>query len=226
MHETRRRAAVRARCLAVAAFAALPGIGASWAAPATPMLFDQAFRAGERGALHFEATYLARGREHHLESWRDGATRLKRVTDGDVETYVAHRPGDAEFSMTLLDKRRKLSTRIDRSNLYRIGSFTDWFDLAHGLRHPKGDYSLSRAAAPAGAPAAAHPCTWYALTQNGHASQVCWSAQHSLPMLVVAGDQVVWRVTKLDAHRIAPGTFLVDDRGYVRNDANLDIERD
>lgn len=38
--------------------------------------------------------------------------------------------------------------------------------------------------------------------------------------------QVVWRVTALDRRAIPPDAFTVRDEGFVRNDANADIEGD
>jgi hypothetical protein len=36
----------------------------------------------------------------------------------------------------------------------------------------------------------------------------------------------VWRVATLDRKPIASKTFEIHDEGFVRNDANQDIERD
>jgi hypothetical protein len=48
-----------------------------------------------------------------------------------------------------------------------------------------------------------------------------------VPLLVVsAKGETVWRITSLDMRRIAQPVFAIDDRGYVRNDANEDVERD
>lgn len=105
---------------------------------------------GEPTTLHYDAVFEAKDGEHRLEVWRDGDRRLKRRTDESVETYVFRKAGDPEFRMSILDRKRRIHTVIDRTNLYRIGNFTDWFDLAHGLRHPKGEYKLAKAAAPDG----------------------------------------------------------------------------
>lgn len=208
--------------------ATLPSTPARAGQPQASLRFDEVFRAkAERGPIHYRATFVSQGIEHQLEVWRDGATRLKRATDQDVETYVVRKPGDAGFEMTVLDLRKKILTRIDRSNLYRIGNFTDWFDLAHGLRHPKGEYRLTRARGPQGDPKLIETCTWYTLTQQGRASHMCWSVRSELPLMIVSqGGQVVWRLTQLDRAAIPPGVFVIQDRGFVRNDANEDIERD
>ncbi|SPK77245.1 protein of unknown function (plasmid) [Cupriavidus taiwanensis] len=38
--------------------------------------------------------------------------------------------------MTVVDYSKRVTTRINRINLVRLGHISDWFDLAHGLRHP------------------------------------------------------------------------------------------
>jgi hypothetical protein len=200
---------------------------ASAAARGDSLVFEQVFRAPDRGSVHYRGTYVTQAAEHHVEAWRDGATRLKRVTDETVETHLTREAGSADFQMTVLDRQRKIATRIARDNLYRIGNFTDWFDLAHALRHPQGEYRLTRAEAPAAAPKPAGACTWYRLEQGGTASGICWSTRAEVPLLVVsAKGETVWRITSLETRRIPPHVFAIDDRGYVRNDANADIERD
>lgn len=195
---------------------------------AASLKFDKTFTdAAEPGAAHFKATFASRGASHQMEVWRDGQRRLKRSTDGAIETYVVRKPASAEYQMVILDTPHKIVTRIDRSNLYRVGNFTDWFDLAHGLRHPKGDYRLVRSVAPAGAPRPLAACTWYGLTQAQHTVQVCWSARSRLPLLLVdQGGAVVWQVTQLDHKTVPAATFQVHDEGFVQNDANADMDRD
>jgi hypothetical protein len=205
----------------------LAAAAAAAAAPDASLVFGQVFRGDDRGSLHYSATYLSQGTEHHVQAWRNGARHVKRVTDGAVETYVTRENDGPEFHMTVLDRQRRIATRIDRSNLYRIGNFTDWYDMAHALRHPKGDYRLTRVNAPANAVRPVEPCTWYRLEQGGTDSNICWSTRAQLPLLVMTGTgNVVWRVKSLDRRRIAQSVFAIDDRGYVRNDANEDIERD
>jgi hypothetical protein len=191
--------------------------------------FDQAFSAGgEPAALHYAVVFTSpRGEEHRLEVWRDGDRRVRRRTDEAIETYAFRDPPDPEFRLSILDRRRRIHTRIDRTNLYRIGSFADWFDLGHGLRHPLGAYRLARGHAPEGAPAAVEGCQWYDLAQGGHTTHVCWSPRSRIPLLIQGQDgRVSWKVTALDRGPIPASTFEVHDEGYVRNDANADVERD
>jgi hypothetical protein len=202
---------------------------ASLNAQAKALMFEQVFNPkGEPAALHYQAVYTAKGEDHQLEVWRDGDRRVKRRTDDAVEMVASHNPGDAEFHLSILDKKKRIHTQIDRTNMYRIGNFADWFDLAHGLRHPKGTYLLSSATAPESAPkTAALTCKWYDLTQDNRTTHVCWSANIRLPMLIMSAQgKVIWRVTSLDQKPIPEKTFKIQDEGYVRNDANEDIESD
>jgi hypothetical protein len=197
-------------------------------AQAKDLTFEQAFNTrGEPAAVYFEAAYLSHGARHQVEVWRDGERRIRRRTDDAAETYALRKPGGPDFHLSVLDLKKKLRTDIDRDNLYRIGNFTDWFDLGHALRHPAGEYRLVRAGAPAGGETPAEPCTWYELTQSGRLTHVCWSTTSRLPMLIQAQDgRTVWRVTKVDHKPIAAAAFRIRDDGFIRTDANQDIERD
>jgi hypothetical protein len=214
------RPGLRLAALCVAAAVPLAASGAGFR-------FDEAFsERGEPRALHYRAEFTSGGAQHRVDVWRDGARRLKRRTDDAVEIYAFRAPGDPEFRMSVLDLRRRIHTRIDRTNLYRVGSFTDWFDLAHGLKHPKAAYRLTATRAPDGAGHSIAPCRWYELSQERRATHVCWSSALRIPLVIEEGGALVWRVTAVDRKPIAPGTFDVHDEGFVRNDANEDIERD
>ena len=190
--------------------------------------FDTIFTiAGEPAALHYRAEFGGAGPSHVVEVWRDRDRRLKRVTDTAVETYAAHKPGGANFNMLVVDHRKRIVTEIGRDSLYRLGNFTDWFDLAHGLRHPKGAYRLAAATAPAASPKPVDRCEWYNLVENARATRVCWSVHDRLPLLILASNSsLLWRVTALDRTPFAKDIFRIPDKGYVRINANRDAERD
>ncbi|SDE01618.1 hypothetical protein SAMN05428966_106365 [Massilia sp. PDC64] len=190
--------------------------------------FDHVFSTrGEPAATHFQATYLAGGLEHHVEVWRDGDRRIRRRTDDKAESFAVRTPGTPDYRLSVLDLGRRIRTDIDRDNLYRIGQFTDWFDLGHGLRHPKGEYRLVPAATPHGAARAIGACEWVALVQGTQTTHVCWSTTAKLPLLIQAADgRTVWRVTSVDHKTIPDQVFAIHDAGFIRNDANADIERD
>jgi hypothetical protein len=221
--DTGRRAS-RSLVLCTAAAAVFSAPLSSAAAPD----FDHVFSTrGEPAATHFHATYVAGGLEHRVEVWRDGDRRIRRRTDDKAESFAVRTPGSPDYRLSVLDLGRKIRTDIDRGNLYRIGQFTDWFDLGHGLRHPKGDYRLVPAATPHAPAHAIGACEWVALVQGTQTTHVCWSTTAKLPLLIQAADgRVIWRVTSVDHKAIADQVFVIHDAGFIRNDANADIERD
>lgn len=195
-------------------------------APAS-LRFETVFGTRHEPAfLHYTVRYVSNGAGHSMTVWRDHDHRVKRVTDAAIKSYATHRPGAAGYRLTLLDVRRRISTRIDRTNMYRIGGFTDWYDLAHGLRHPKGDYRLARRTVSPRMPAPLRPCQWYDLEEAGQVSHICWDTSARIPLLIATGDRLVWRVMALDVKPIAALQFKPTDNGFTRNDANRDIERD
>ncbi|WP_267379498.1 MULTISPECIES: hypothetical protein [unclassified Sphingomonas] len=198
------------------------------AAVAPAASFDRIFSAaGEPAALRYDVMFMGDGRVHRMTVWRDGDRRVKRVTDDALVSVATHRPGDAAYDLTLLDMKRRISTRIGRANLYRVGNFTDWFDLTHGLRHPKGAYRLTPGTSPAGLPKPVAGCRWYDLAQGPRVDHICWDPVARIPLLIATKDgRPVWRVTAMSRAAIAPSTFAIDDRGFIRNDANHDIDPD
>ncbi|MDR0479408.1 MAG: hypothetical protein LBH31_06325 [Burkholderiaceae bacterium] len=195
------------------------------------LTFESVFQTrGEPPALYYRATFEGKDGAHTLQVWRDGQTRLRRKTDDAIDTYVLRSAADPlEFQMTIVDYRKRITTRIDRNNLIHLGNFSDWFDLAHGLRYPPaGAYRLVLATAPASAPAPVSACRWYALTQGQDTHRICWSAREHLP-LVIWSDRTasaVWRVTRVEHQPISNKVFQLHDTGFVHNDANDDIDRD
>lgn len=197
------------------------------AAPAPS--FDTVFAAGgEPAFLHATVLFAGGGATHRMELWRDHERRVLRATDGRITT-LATRTRGAGYDLVVLDHGRHTSTRISRDNLYRIGAFTDWFDLGHGLRHPHGPYRLAvtTASVPATLPATVGPCRWYDLAQPGGVAHLCWSARDRFPLLIATDRWTpVWRVVSLGRRAVPAARFALDDRGYVRNDADRDVEGD
>jgi hypothetical protein len=194
--------------------------------------FDTVFSAlGEPASLHYEVTFGGEKAPHTLAVWRDGQTRLRRKTDGALDTYVVRDVKDpTEYRMTVVDYERRITTQIDRTNLIKLGQFSEWFDLSHGLRHPIGAYRLQASRAPdaasMSAPVAA--CKWYALSQDADSEhRICWSSKDRLPLVIWSSQKgVVWRVTKVTPGPIADALFALNDAGFVRNNANADISDD
>ena len=208
----------------LAALLALAGAAAPTSAATS---FERAFDTrGEPKALHARLLYRSAGAVHRTEFWRD-RDRLARTTDGIVRSFASRRPHDAGYALTVLDDKRRIRTDVDRDSLIHQGNFTEWFDLAHGLRHPLGRYTLTALPGSKSPVAPVAPCRWYALAQNGHRTTICWSTDYRLPMLMLSDrDGLVWRVTAVDTAPVPPARFQIAAAGYVRVDASRDIEGD
>jgi hypothetical protein len=207
----------------------LAGIVSAAASQAADLDFDTTFAAkGEPRQLHYSAGYVAGGQAHTVEAWRLREQHLRRRTDGKLETHVFKPAGQTEWRMVVLDLPRRIRTDIDRSNLYRIGHFTDWFSMAHALARPHGAYALTAlATAPAADEQPLQACRWYALAQGGAASHICWSTALRLPLLITdAAGKTQWRVTAASTQALPASAFALDDTGFVHNDANADIQTD
>jgi len=214
------------RSASAAALLLMSGGSASAKVPNLP--FDRVFpSANEPASLHFQVVFVSNRAVHRMEIWRDRSRRVKRVTDKDIVSLATHRAGDTGYQLTILDLKRRIATQIDRTNLYRVGNFTDWFDLTHGLRHPKGAYTLSASTAPAGMPTPVASCAWYRLTEGPRKTSICWDARNHVPLLIASADHhPIWRVVQIDTKPPTASTFAMDIRGFTVNDANRDIERD
>jgi hypothetical protein len=190
--------------------------------------FDKTFNdKGEPRTMHYRAIYSLNGTNHQVEVWRDRDQRLKRRTDDTIETFIFKPAMETEWRMVVLDLKRKIRTDIDRTNLYRIGHFTDWFSLSHSLTRPTGQYRLKALDKPMAGETPVAPCRWYSMTRSGWESKICWSNAMRLPLLVLGPDETVqWRVTEFDSKPIALIAYQINDHGFVRNDANDDIQAD
>lgn len=215
------------RLISPAAVVLIMTTAATTGRPPKPLIFEQIFSAADEPAtLHYRAMFKARGSDHQLEVWRAG-DRVKRVTDAALITYAVRKPHDANFDLQMLDLRKRISTHIDRTTMYRLGNFFDWFDLTHALRHPKGAYTLTRSAAPLTAAKPIDACDWYTLTEGGRASRLCWSRADRLPLLILASDgSPAWSITAVDRGALPAGVFTIADHGFVQVDAVKDTERD
>ena len=190
--------------------------------------FDRTFNAdGAPPHVYFQARYRNAGGAHRLEVWREGDSRLKRRTDERIETIVSRQAGQDEWQMVVLDLLHKRRTDIDRTNLLRIGHFTDWFSQAHALTRPSGSYGLTplQAAPTSVAPAAS--CDWFVLRTDARQDAICWSVALRLPMLIAdAHGKVQWQVTHVATAAFAADVFAIHDDGFMRINANDDIQAD
>lgn len=204
-------------------------LGSSAAVTHAELDFDRTFsEAGEPASLYFKARYGVPGSAHTLELWRLGQAHLLRKTDKRIETYVARSPKDPEFQMTVLDRQRNIASHVSRTSLYKVGSFIDWFDLAHGLRRPVGPYELVRSTTPPGVTAPIEDCQWFELHAGNKTDRLCWSARYRIPLLIysMARSEVVWSVEQVSTRPVSPSRFRADETGFVINNADRDIEQD
>lgn len=213
--------------VAIAATLTCGVLSPAHASPA-PLDFDKTFNASHApAAAHFRAAYEAGGQTHLLEVWRNRDRQLKRRTDNAIETYVSKPTNDPEWSMAVLDLRRKIRTDIDRTNLYRVGHFADWFGMAHGLSRPIGAYELHRIAAASSVHRPIAACDWYQLSNQRKTTNICWSEKMKLPLIIAtAGGNDQWWMLEADTHPSAAEAFQVADEGFARNNANADINND
>ena len=166
----------------LAMVAAATAIHAVSAAPAPT--WDQAFpiEAAPK-EVHFVARYVdGGGTRHSLEVWRRGQTFLHRRTDDRFDLFAVSDHPKAETRYRLIDRRRLIVADVTRTNLYRIGIYSDAFGLAHVLDPPKERYRIEAARAPRGIDAKG--CRWKALVRSQTQparSLVCWSAAWGLP---------------------------------------------
>jgi hypothetical protein len=190
--------------------------------------FDKTFNdKGEPRYLHYRAIYSLNGTNHQVEVWRDRDRRLKRRADDAIETLIFKPAKETEWRMVVLDLKRKIRTDIDRTNLYRIGHFTDWFSLSHALVRPIGPYQLKAMEKHAESETPVSSCHWYSMIHNRIESKICWSTAMRLPLLVIGPNgKVQWRVTDFDSKPVIAVAYQINDQGFVRNDANDDISAD
>ena len=195
-----------------------------------PVDFDQVFRAqGEPQQVHFVASYLSQSGPHRLEVWREGARRIRRMTDDTSDSYVTHVGHQEDWTMLILEHRRRVRLDLDRQTLIKLGTFTDWFDLAHGINRPFGPHRVSPVQPPSKLTTKAiEACEWFELSQSGRAAQVCWSARLRLALLIVneGASTPVWRIESVDTRPIDKAVFTVHGDGYLRTDAAKDIMED
>ena len=93
--------------------------------------------------VFFRATYEdASGKTHEVRSWRDGDKRLRRDTDKAMSLFVTRASG-GDLSFEMVDRVQKVKTVVSRTNLYRVGLFSDWSALASNLAEPRIKYELA-----------------------------------------------------------------------------------
>ena len=166
--------------------------------------WEQAFPvAHPDAAVHFTAEYRDTANAlHRLEVWRVGTRYLHRRTDERVDLYAVPKVERAgELAYRLVDHTRKAVFDVDRTNLHRIGVFSNWAAQAYVLERPASRYTITPVSAPAHSQA--QDCRWQQIRAEGDAagSTVCWSRRWGLPLVIrTAGqDAPRFRVTAVNA---------------------------
>jgi hypothetical protein len=218
------RAAFLAASLALSVTFSLTLAGVCHAADT--LSFEQAFQSGtEPASLHYTASYEDARGHHELEVWRQGEQKLRRRTDASIDLYATADADDVD--LVTLDHTRHRRTDISRSSLYQLGHFIDWFGLAHSLNKPTQAYSLQRATGFSVQEAPLATCDWYALQIESRQSLICWSAAYRIPVQIAdAAGKLQWRLTEVDTAAIAGNVFTINDKGYVRLDAENELKSD
>jgi hypothetical protein len=178
-----------------------------------------------RQNIYFQARYIdASGIEHRQEVWREGARRLRRVTDGRLDLKV-EQDTDGEYQYRLGDRARHIMILADRTSLYRVGIFSDWEGLAYGLSEPRGLYELATHGGALERSGIA-PCAWTTMTMmtdSQSASRICWSSEWGVPISIQTkrGDDWVtqFAITEVRTFEPSDATFQIDGVGYVEIDA-------
>jgi hypothetical protein len=176
--------------------------------------------------VYAEAHYLdAQGMPHVLQLWREGGRQLTRLTDRSVMITVTRNSSD-EDSYQVYDLKRKTVIDADRSQLYRIGIFTDWMGMAHVLSKPQRTTYAITVMQPATQTTAWGLCHWYKLSlPDQDDREICWSTAWALPLLIRQHQQPVFNVSALS--NTAPDSFTgITRQAYTRIDINDDIDSD
>jgi hypothetical protein len=174
-------------------------------------------------SIYFQARYLdVSGNEHRQEVWREGARRLRRVTDDRLDLAV-ERDADGEYQYRLADRERHIMVLADRTSLYRVGIFSDWEGLAFGLSEPRAQYELAASDAPDRSGVAS--CAWRTITTttgSQPASRICWSSGWGLPISIQTKHPNDWvtqfAITEVRTFEPSDAVFQIDPAGYVEMD--------
>lgn len=204
------------------AWLALPLLAGAGLAAAGPT-WAQAF-GDSGGPLHLSASYLdAQGRSQPLEFWRDAGGQVVRRSGGRSELRLTPAP-DGEDAYELRDPARRVAYSVHQSNLYRLGLFTDRWSVQHLLDRPRAGFTLTALYRAQVTPAGR--CAWWRLTpQGGAASELCWSAELGVPLLIQVGGRPVWTVQRAETRGVKlSGAAL--PAGWTERNADEDLKPD
>ncbi len=211
------------RCATTAAVTIFVVAAAS--AASEPLRWERLFSADGAPTVHARVRYRDdAGKEHRLEIWR-AAAALRRDTDERLSLVVERRPG-GDDQYHVVDRAGGRAYDVSRAELYRIGSFPDWAQLATLLTRPRGEVRLEPSAKgesrmPAGA------CRWYDASTNTARERICWSRTLKLPLVVERRIDGAWSaaITVDEARRqpVGAATFRLPSAG-TRIDVDHDLD--
>jgi hypothetical protein len=173
--------------------------------------------------IYYRARYVdASGVEHRQEVWREGSSRLRRVTDDRLDLIV-ERDADGEYQYRLTVRDRHIMVLADRTSLYRAGIFSDWQGLAYALTEPRAEHELrAERASEQTAAAACASMTLIVKTPAEAASRICWSSQWGLPLSIQTRRGADWvtqfAISEVRAFQPSDAVFEIDPVGYIKID--------
>jgi hypothetical protein len=166
------------RCATAATVAIIVIAAAAFAAE--PLRWERLFSADGAPTVHARVRYRdPAGKEHRLEIWRS-ARALRRDTDEKLSLVVERRPG-GDDQYHVVNRAGGRAYDVSRDQLYRIGSFPEWTQLATLLTRPKGELRVD---AGKEAHTAAGACRWYEASTDKARERICWSRSLKLPLVV------------------------------------------
>jgi hypothetical protein len=179
--------------------------------------------------VYFRAHYLdGRGQTHELQVWRDGDRRLRRRTDDAIDLYV-DRDKAGELDFRIVDHRRRVVIRADRTSLHRVGRFTSWIGLAHVLDVPHGTYIVTTLSDTPGSPSPFDECAWFRLetgVPSPGVNDICWSSKWGLPLAIETASSTErltqFSIDEVRAFEADHNAFAVDTSKFIEIDARLD----
>jgi hypothetical protein len=180
--------------------------------------------------VYFRAHYLdGRGQTHELRVWRDGDRRLRRRTDDAIDLYV-DRDKAGELDFRIVDHRRHVVIRADRTSFHRVGRFSGWIGLAHVLDVPHGTYVVTRLSDAPASPTARDECAWFRLATRvplPRVSEICWSRRWGLPLAIETTSGTEERLTQFSIDEVRAfepdhTTFAIDTSKFIEIDARPD----
>jgi hypothetical protein len=209
------------RCATAATVAML--VIAAAAVASEPLRWERLFSADGAPTVHARVRYRdAAGREHRLELWRS-ARALRRDTDDQLSLVVERRAG-GDDQYHVVNHAGGRAYDVSRDQLFRIGSFPEWSQLATLLARPRGDVHVEPSAR-GESHTSAGACRWYEASTQQARERICWSRTLKLPFVVERQIDGAWSaaltVDEARAQPIVPATF------HPRTDAiAIDVDHD